>query len=97
MTNNTSSRNCLENCQYFPLYLYRSETEKPSLFNFLEKSKENKIPAISEKILTFSDAYPNLRISYEDIFYYVYGILHSKDYRKHLKLISIKKYQEFPF
>lgn len=28
------------------------------------------------------EAYPNLRITKEDVFYYVYGVLHSPEYRK---------------
>ena len=31
----------------------------------------------------FQDAYSNTAITKEDIFYYVYGLLHSKDYRTH--------------
>jgi predicted helicase len=30
----------------------------------------------------FQSAYPGERISKEDLFYYVYGLLHSPDYRE---------------
>lgn len=35
-----------------------------------------------EGLATFQGAYPNVAITKEDIFYYVYGLLHSTDYRE---------------
>jgi predicted helicase len=40
-------------------------------------------PAITDEGLAhFQAAYPNEQISKEDLFYYVYGLLHSPDYRE---------------
>ena len=45
-------------------------------------SKYTRKNAISDEGLKhFQDAYPTETISKEDIFYYVYGLLHSEDYR----------------
>lgn len=35
-----------------------------------------------EGLKLFREAYPHMRISKEDIFYYVYGVLHSPEYRQ---------------
>ena len=75
--------------QCFPLYLYEENTVKAKdadLFNQSESSTTDgqytRKDAISDAGLKhFQDAYPNEKISKEDIFYYVYGLLHSEDYR----------------
>ncbi len=78
--------------QCFPLYLYEKgeatkaqtqgsllETSKPQEHSEQEYVRRDAITA--EGLKLFSDAYPTEKISKEDIFYYVYGILHSQDYR----------------
>ncbi|MCH2013360.1 endonuclease [Acinetobacter pittii] len=75
--------------QCFPLYLYEeiSDSNKANdLFsqNDTDKlnSKYSRKDGISDEGLKhFRDAYPTEIISKEDIFYYVYGLLHSEDYR----------------
>ncbi|WP_160242879.1 DEAD/DEAH box helicase [Acinetobacter indicus] len=75
--------------QCFPLYLYEENTVKANdidLFNQEESGstdeKYTRKDAISDAGLKhFQDAYPTETISKEDIFYYVYGLLHSEDYR----------------
>lgn len=77
------------NGQCFPLYLYEENTVKAKdadLFNQAESSTTDgqytRKDAISDAGLKhFQDAYPTETISKEDIFYYVYGLLHSEDYR----------------
>ncbi|PJI32486.1 DEAD/DEAH box helicase [Acinetobacter pseudolwoffii] len=76
--------------QCLPLYLYEENTEKCSktdLFDQVEsKTTDGKYirkDAITDEGLKhFQDAYPTETISKEDIFYYVYGLLHSEDYRE---------------
>ncbi|MFK8985492.1 DEAD/DEAH box helicase [Acinetobacter seifertii] len=75
--------------QCFPLYLYEEnsvESNETDLFNQAESNttdgKYTRKDAISDAGLKhFQDAYPNETFSKEDIFYYVYGLLHSEDYR----------------
>jgi predicted helicase len=53
----------------------------PSLFGETNDDYVRK-DGISDYVLrTANDQYPNQNISKEDIFYYVYGLLHSTDYR----------------
>lgn len=80
---------CISKGQCFPLYLYGDDIVKDSetdLFNQTEStttdSQYTRKDAISDTGLKhFHDAYPTETISKEDIFYYVYGLLHSEDYR----------------
>uniref|UniRef100_UPI0035CFB8F0 type ISP restriction/modification enzyme n=2 Tax=unclassified Bartonella TaxID=2645622 RepID=UPI0035CFB8F0 len=80
----------IENGQCFPRYIYedttvsKSKSEKQSHL-FTEESKTadlQKRDAITDEGLDhFKVAYPNETITKDDLFYYVYGILHSEDYR----------------
>lgn len=75
------------NGQCFPLYLY-DETEaadapQSMLFTSLVSSSRTRRDAITDAGLAhFQSAYPVEPITKEDLFYYVYGLLHSPDYRE---------------
>lgn len=84
---------CLDNIekgQCFPLYLYdEPETSTPeeqgSLFaaSTPTKTERKRRDAITDEGLAhFLAAYPGETISKEDLFYYVYGLLHSPEYRE---------------
>ncbi|MFM0477380.1 type ISP restriction/modification enzyme [Paraburkholderia strydomiana] len=76
--------------QYFPLYLYdepevegAGEMSQAALFAVPGRSERKRRDAITDEGLAhFQSAYPGEQISKEDIFYYVYGLLHSPDYRE---------------
>jgi len=73
--------------QYFPLYLYDDAVEEtaPDLFNRAgtKKAGRTRREAITDNGLAhFQAAYPGEKITKEDIFYYVYGLLHSPAYRE---------------
>lgn len=84
----------LDNGQCFPLYLYEKTkddtidfgdsgdlfAEKPETQN--ENGYTRKDGISDEGLAHFQQAYPEEAISKEDIFYYVYGLLHSPDYRE---------------
>lgn len=77
------------NGQCFPLYLYDTEvedTEEGSLFSAATKKSETGLvrrDAITDEGLAhFKEAYPDEKITKEDLFYYIYGLLHSNDYRE---------------
>ncbi|MDP3345273.1 MAG: type ISP restriction/modification enzyme [Hydrogenophaga sp.] len=81
--------------QYFPLYLF--DDPEPSAADVNPEQSalfgEARLPApdsatrrreaiTAEGLAHFQSAYPGEAISREDIFFYVYGLLHSPDYRE---------------
>jgi len=72
------------NGQCFPLYLYdKVETKDGDLFANTTESEYTRRDAITDDALKhFQDAYPNCELTKEDIFYYIYGLLHSEEYRE---------------
>ncbi len=80
----------MDTSQCFPRYFYEDTTvskgknEKQSHL-FIEDSQTadlQKRDAITDEGLAhFQAAYPNEKITKDDLFYYVYGLLHSQDYR----------------
>lgn len=71
--------------QCFPLYLYdeAAQASKADLFADPAESGLHRRDAITDAGLAhFQTAYPGEQISKEDLFYYVYGILYSPDYRE---------------
>jgi predicted helicase len=78
--------------QCFPLYLYVStdseadeaQGAQAALFGDIAKrtSTKRNDAITSEGLAHFQSAYPSENIAREDIFYYVYGLLHSTDYQK---------------
>lgn len=83
------SLHTLRSCQCFPLYLYDTD-EAPenngvqeSLFAEKKPTTKGRRDAITDDGLAhFKESYPSQEISKEDIFYYVYGLLHSPEYRE---------------
>lgn len=83
-------REMISKGQCFPLYLYGEPDLDASLepqVRLFEADAEES-PWVRREAITdiglahFSSAYPDESISKEDLFYYVYGILHSVDYRE---------------
>lgn len=75
------------NSQCFPLYVYddanADKTAGDDLFNEQASKGPVRKDAITDVGLKhFQAAYPGETISKEDLFYYVYGLLHSPDYRE---------------
>ena len=69
------------NGQCFPLYWYETiEQQQGSLFEDEEQIVKHE--AISDFILDRAQSKYGNKVQREDIFYYVYGILHSKSYRE---------------
>ncbi len=88
LTNCIMDLNCLEaGAQCFPLYWY--DEKEPDLLDLFNQGTDNKIEKYTRKdgvtdwILTQCRKQYGYKtqITKEDIFYYVYGILHSLDYR----------------
>lgn len=70
------------NTQCFPLYYYEErEKQSKSLFDESGDSEYVRRDAITDFILERAKAIYGKTVSKEDIFYYVYGFLHSPEYR----------------
>lgn len=69
--------------QCFPLYYYEeNKTTQKGLFDTDESQKHVRRDAISDFILERAKQQYGKTVTKEDIFYYVYGFLHSKEYRE---------------
>ncbi len=78
--------------QCFPLYVYQAATDEAGdnsrqigLFGVSQHKtpdRSRREAITDEGLAHFQSAYPGEQISKEDIFYYVYGLLHSPDYRE---------------
>jgi predicted helicase len=74
--------------QCFPLYLYDDPPTEESpqtadLFTTTSATPQKRRHALTDAGLAhFQAAYPDQKIGKEDVFYYVYGLLHSPDYRE---------------
>ena len=73
--------------QCFPFYFYDVEKDDEAdtpLFNADKKriGPQRRDAITDEGLAHFRDAYPSEAITKEDLFYYVYGLLHSPDYRE---------------
>lgn len=70
-------------CQCFPLhYFEEKEQVQGSLFDAASEDKYIKRDGVSDFILERAKKQYGKSVTKEDIFYYVYGILHSPDYRE---------------
>lgn len=68
----------------FPLYYYEEQDKQsPTLFDYAEQNKSEYIrrDGVSDFILDRAKKIYGKNVTKEDIFYYVYGILHSPEYR----------------
>ncbi|AZF60358.1 type ISP restriction/modification enzyme [Pseudomonas sp. R11-23-07] len=76
--------------QCFPLYIYddasddsEAESSQAGLFDAVAPTQRQRRDALTDEGLAhFHAAYPGEQISKEDVFYYVYGLLHSPEYRE---------------
>lgn len=72
----------IEKSQCFPLYWYEKKVEEGSLFDTDQEQQYIRHDGITDTILEDARAqYEDTAITKEDIFFYVYGFLHSPEYR----------------
>ncbi|UNE53646.1 DEAD/DEAH box helicase [Bartonella machadoae] len=93
MTKDLPNFDSIEKSQCFPRYTYedttvsknRIDTQSHLFANSKEETKtaglQRRDAITDEGLAHFKTAYPNEKITKDDIFYYVYGLLHSEDYR----------------
>ena len=80
--------NCIANLHFngdtqsFPLYYYEErQKSSPTLFDAGSENEFIRRDGVSDFILERAQKMYGIRVTKEDIFYYVYGILHSPEYR----------------
>ena len=87
--------------QYFPLYIYdepKQQSATGDMFDSGENSNYLRKLNISEsRTKQFQKNYGDDKISGEDIFYYVYGIFHSQEYKKRFSSDLKKISPRIPF
>jgi len=82
ITNVVPDLEMISKSQCFPLYLYEKEAKK-DMFSQGDDADYQRRDAITDVALElFRSSYPNTYITNEDIFYYIYGLLHSEEYRE---------------
>ena len=84
MINRVANLNLLDaGTQCFPFYYYEKKSHtKPTLFDSSKKDEYTRHDAITDFIFERCQESYGKKVIKEDIFYYVYGLLHSPDYRK---------------
>lgn len=78
MTNIVPDVQLQANGQCFPLYLYDTTSTDDLLGNATPQRRD---AITNEALAHFQAAYPNKTFTKEDVFYYIYGLLHSEEYR----------------
>ncbi|GAA4667658.1 DEAD/DEAH box helicase [Bartonella pachyuromydis] len=91
MTKTVPDFHAMDTSQCFPRYIYENVTalrDNNQSYLFTNSTEERKTAGLQrrdaitdEGLAHFKAAYPNENITKDDLFYYVYGLLHSEDYR----------------
>jgi predicted helicase len=94
--------------QFFPLYLYLDPEPEQSgtLFHLQDFQSDSRLDGVTDWALhRFSEAYPKKAgMTKEQIFYYIYALLHSTEYRDRYKdnlgkelprIPAVKKFEHF--
>lgn len=87
MSDSLADLSLVSSSQCFPLKLYEKEEDTSSQGTLFKSKKSTggytvKDGITDEGLEHFKKAYPNEKITKEDIFYYIYGLLHSEEYRE---------------
>jgi predicted helicase len=82
ITNTIPCLDLVDKSQCFPLYYYEeANKQNQSLFD-ADKTEYIRRDGVSDFIFTRAKTQYGKNVTKEDVFYYVYGFLHSPDYRK---------------
>lgn len=90
----------LTKCQIFPLYYYEKVDNNSLLKNSNEVAMDGyeRKDAIKDLALSnFQEVYKDKSITKEDIFYYIYGLFHSKEYTSKYKNNLSKMLPRIPY
>ena len=98
VTDIISDLQVLDKSQYFPLYYYEEvKQEQKTLFDDPTEGKYRRKDGITDWILKeMRQRYATRNIDKEMIFYYVYGLLHSEEYRREFEADLKKSLPRIP-
>lgn len=97
ITNKIVDYNFMEaGAQCFPRYIYEEKEQPVDLFNDQATFYQRKDGISATALNHFSQAYPGHKITADDLFYYIYGILHSIEYRERYANNLIKELPRIP-
>ena len=99
MLDTLPSLDTIEKGQCFPFWLYEAAPDaEPDMLSELDGGPVvQRREAITEHALgLFAAAYPTETIGREDIFHYIYGLLHSEDYRQRYRANLAKDLPRIP-
>ena len=96
MTNKLACQDYLEKTQGMPRWL--PERQIVTAGDTLTFEEQNELPSgfSPEALPHFQAAYPGKPITEDDLFYYIYGILHSEDYRTRFANNLVKEMPRIP-
>ncbi len=67
--------------QFFPRFTYQRSSSTPDLYGEGDRAEHTRLDNVTDGILADYHATYSISVTKEDIFFYVYGILHSPQYR----------------
>jgi predicted helicase len=98
ITNFLPDLELISKSQCFPLYTYEKPSEIGDLFATVTTEEYTKKENISDSILKdFQKKYQDKNISKSDIFYYIYGVLHSPEYKQRFAADLKKMLPRIPY
>jgi len=103
MTDKIPDIQLLANGQCYPLYIYENSEQERTKDMFNEEGLPDKSGYVRREALTdsclvrFHSSYGDTKISKEDIFHYIYGLLHSPTYRSKYQNDLKKMLPRIPF
>ena len=97
MSNRITDFQFEDNGQCFPLYFYEKSDARERGKDGAKQSGFKRCNAITDEALKYyQTAYSDNHISKEDLFYYIYGVLHSPDYRARFSDNLVKELPHIP-
>ncbi|EFA72824.1 hypothetical protein CRD_02202 [Raphidiopsis brookii D9] len=98
ITNFLPDLELISKSQCFPLYTYEKQSELGEIFATVTTEEYTKKENIPDNILKdFQKKYQDKSITKEDIFYYIYGILHSPEYKQRFAADLKKMLPRIPY
>ncbi len=83
--------------QWFPMYLYKKQEKQNTLFEPSYQTYEKEDAIVDETLIFVQNKYKNQTITKDSIFYYIYGILHSPQYKEDYEFYITKEIPKIPF